>query len=250
MMDRIRGLNTGWISIAIFILIWELVATYGIVDPLYIGTPHLILGKAGELLSDPKLLKYMFNSGQAFLAGYFSAVIVGCALGFLFGIRAGVKKAFYPFISILNATPFVAVLPLIIIWFGLGVPAKSFLVFLMVLTPMVIYTLDSLGTVDKGLLVMAETFGLSTWQKITKIYYYHSLPYIFSGARIGIGRGLIAVIIAEMYGLGRGIAYFIPYYGATYQTDKLLANILFFLVLNFILLRVLKAVRTKLVFWE
>ncbi len=241
-----------WISglaLLTFLVAWELFALFNVVDQLYIGVPHQIFLSLWVTISEPAFLSHLGNSGRAFLMGYCLAVLGGAALGFATSLNKVVRQVLSPFILIFNSLPFVAILPLLIIWFGMGIFAKTVMVFLMVFPSITIHVSESIRMTDKDIKVMFQSFGANKWQTVRKLYIYQSLPYIFSGARIGIGRGLIAIIVAEIYGLGKGIAYYIPYYGATFQTDRLLASVLVIISINFFLVYLLNVIRQRVVFW-
>ncbi|MEI6266816.1 MAG: ABC transporter permease [bacterium] len=248
--NKKRSWNYGYFSVILFLLLWEYVASQSIIDPIYIGTPHIIMVKLYQMFLKPDFYDSFKNSAQAFFIGYVLAVVFGAGFGLLLGTKKKLYQIMSPFVFTINSLPFVAILPLIIIWFGVGLVAKSFVVFLMVVSPVIIYTLDSTKTLDEGLLLMSKSFKASEWIKLKSIYFYHSLPYIFSGARVGVGRGIIAIVVSELYGFGMGMAYYIQYYGSTYQTDKLMANILLIVSFNFVLIYLLKKIQKKVVFWR
>ncbi|NTU69483.1 ABC transporter permease [bacterium] len=242
-----------WISIltvAIVIFLWELVTTIGLIKPVYIGTPHVILEKLLVMFSQKSFYLALANSFESFFFGFFLAIVIGVPLGLLLGIRKKAAQIAAPFIFTFNTIPYIAILPLFIIWFGIGTLAKTVMVFLMASAPIIIYTFDSTKTVDKGLIMMAKSFGKTEISNLKNIIFYHSLPYIFSGIRVAVGRGLIAVIVAEIYGLGKGIGYYVSYYGSTLQTDRLMALVIVVLFTNFLLIWFINKVKKSIVFWD
>ena len=247
---RDKYINYGFFSVILFFVVWETAAVSGLVDPLYIGTPHKIVAKFVQMFQRPDFYNSLQNSAQAFIIGYTSALVIGSIFGLLLGTKKKIYQILSPFVFTVNALPMVAILPLIIIWFGVGTVAKSFVVFLMVVSPIIIYTLDSTKTISSELLTMARSFKTSEWFNLKNLYFPHSLPYIFSGARVGIGRGIIAIVVSELYGFGVGIAYYLQYYGNTYQTDKLMANIVLIVSFNFVFIYLLRKIQKRFVFWD
>jgi NitT/TauT family transport system permease protein len=224
-------------------MLWEIAATTKIIQPIFIGTPHLIFGKIIEIFISGKYRLALFESALAFFVSYFLAVMTGGVLGLFIGTNKKFYRLISPFIYIFNTIPYIAILPLFIIWFGVGIKAKILVAFLMIISPVLIYTIDSTKTVSRDLLEMARSFNASRIFIIKNLYVGHSLPYILSGARVGIGRGISAIIVAEIYGLGLGAGYYVSFFGTTFQTDRLMALVVIIVCFNMLLLSLIRKIQ-------
>ncbi len=156
-----------------------------------------------------------------------------------FGIAIGwYKKLAYtcdPFINAMNATPRVALLPLVIIWLGIGILSKVGIIFLGAIFPMLINTRDGVKTTPLNLLNAARSFGASEWQIFKTVVLPSTVPFILTGLRQGIGRALIGVMVGELYAATAGIGFMITVAGATFQTDKVFVGVLIFAISGVVL---------------
>ena len=142
---------------------------------------------------------------------------------------------FDPFINAMNATPRVALLPLIIIWLGIGIMSKVGIIFLGAVFPMLINARDGVKTTPHSLINAAKSFGASEWQIFRSVVFPSTVPFILTGLRLGIGRALVGVLVGELYAATAGIGFMITVAGATFQTDKVFVGILIFAITGMVL---------------
>jgi len=151
-------------------------------------------------------------------------------VGIPLGIATGwYRRLFYvldPFISAFYATPRVALLPLIIIWVGIGIWSKIVVVFLGAVFPVLLNTLAAVRTTDARLLRAARSFGAGDLQVFRTIVLPGSVPFILTGLRLGAGRALVGVVVGELYAATAGVGFLIAVAGASFQTDKVLVGVL------------------------
>ena len=131
-----------------------------------------------------------------------------------------------PFIAGLNATPRVALLPLVVIWLGIGIWSKVAIVFLGAVFPIVFNMMTAMRTLDESLLKAARSFGANDSQIFRTLALPSSVPFLISGLRLGAGRGLVGIVIGELYAANIGVGYLIALYGSTFQTSSLFVGIL------------------------
>ncbi len=167
----------------------------------------------------------LYVSGSEFLLGFTFAILFGIPFGLLLGWYRKFNYVFEPFVSALNATPRVALTPLLIIWFGIGIWSKVALVFLGGVFPIIINTQSGVRALDELLLRAARSFGARDRQIFTTIALPGSIPFILSGIRVGLGRALVGIVVGELIGATAGIGYLMSIAGATFQTDKLFVGI-------------------------
>lgn len=224
----IRGL----VSIASFLLFWELSVRLSGINQALISMPSKILAAGHRLLLLGDFWFHFFITVKALLVGFSLAVFIGVVLGVIIGH----ERKYYDYLNIhiiiLNAIPIVSIIPLAIIWFGIGLPLKIFVVFFMALVPILISTIDGIRNVDNGLLLMAKSFGFGKIKILKSVTFFSSLPFIFSGMRMAVGKAVIGIVIAEVFGYGEGIGYLMTYYSSQFMTSEVLFLLFVLIFLN------------------
>ena len=212
--------------IVIFLVVWELVGSLALVNPLFTSAPSRVL-KAGLLLiQDGTLFQHLAVSGTEFLLGFGAAIVIGFPVGIMLGWFKVINASFGPFIAAMQATPRIALMPLFIIWFGLGITSKIVVVALSAIFPLIVNLQVAMSTIDADLVRVARSYGATRWQIFRSVALPTSVPFLITGLRLAAGRGLLGVIVAEVFGGSQGIGYMIQYAGATFQTDKVFAGVL------------------------
>ena len=238
-------------SIFIFIILWQLIGQLKIIDPLFIGSPVQIAKEIIDFFISGEIYPHLLASFQAFVIGLILAILIGVTGGLAVGLKDNLYNFISPYLFALHSTPKIALMPLIIIWFGIGFKAKITLIFLMSVIPIIVSTVDSAKTIDSSLIKMAHSFKASNSFVIKTIIFYGSLPYIISGIRIAVGRAFIGLVVAEFFGLGIGLGYLISFYGATFQTNRLMAIIVLIVIFNFLIVNVIiYFIEKKVIKWD
>ena len=150
----------------------------------------------------------------------------------------------------MNATPRVALLPLIIIWLGIGILSKIGIIFLGAVFPLIINTRDGVKTTPVSLLNAARSFGASEWQLFRSVVVPSTVPFILTGLRLVIGRALIGVMVGELYAATAGIGFMITVAGATFQTDKVFVGVLIFALSGMIATDVIDRIERRFDKWR
>src|ERR1043165_6973506 len=226
----------GTVSVAIFLTIWELCGnTFQLINPMFMSAPSLIFKAAVQLFASGEIWNDLYVSGIEFAWGYFLSVVVAIP----FGIAIGWYKRFAyvcdPFVNAMNATPRVALLPLVIIWLGIGILSKVGIIFLGAVFPLLINPRDGVKTTPANLLTAARSFGASEWQIFRSVVLPSTVPFILTGLRLAIGRALIGVMVGELYAATAGIGFMITVAGATFQTGKVFVGVLIFAITGMIM---------------
>lgn len=233
-----------------FLIIWQLVSYYEIINPVFIGSPAEIINEGINLFAGGMVYPYLLRSFAAFLPGFLLAIIFGVVLGLLAGINKNLGKTANSYILGFDSIPKIAFLPLIIIWFGFNFKAEIFIIFLMAIVPILINTIEGVKSTDKSLIKMAQSFGAKDKFILKSIVFFSSLPFIISGIKIAVGRSLVGLIISEFFGLSKGIGYLISFYGATFHINKMLAVISLIVMFSFFSLKVINKLEIKLLKWR
>ena len=216
----------GVTGVLVFFSIWEYIGTSGLVNPLFVSAPTKILRAAIGMIQQGDIWNDLYVSGAEFAIGFALAIVIGIPLGMLLGWYRTVYYILDPFVTAFNATPRIALTPLFIIWFGIGIWSKVALVFLGAFFPIVLNTFAGVRTLDELLLRAARSFGANDRQIFRTIVLPGSVPFILSGLRLGLGRALVGIVVGEMVAATAGIGYSMAVAGATFQTDKLFVGVL------------------------
>jgi ABC-type nitrate/sulfonate/bicarbonate transport system permease component len=129
-------------------------------------------------------------------------------------------------VSALYATPRIALLPLVMIWFGIGLMSKIAIVFLGAIFPILVNTITGVRTVNADFVKVARSFGSNDWQMFLTVVLPSSVPLLLSGLRLGLGHALVGIVVGEMYGATHGLGFLIATAGARFQTDKVMVGII------------------------
>jgi len=221
----------GTTAVILFLATWEAIGnTFQLINPMFMSAPSLIWKAAVQLFGSGEIYNDLYVSGVEFGWGYFLSVIFAIPFGIAIGWYKRMAYTFDPFINAMNATPRVALLPLGIIWLGIGILSKVGIIFLGAVFPLMINTRDGVKTTPVNLLNAARSFGASEWQIFMSIVLPSTVPFILTGLRLAVGRALIGVLVGELYAATAGIGFMITVAGATFQTDKVFVGILLFAI--------------------
>jgi NitT/TauT family transport system permease protein len=216
----------GSTAVLLVLGIWQAMWSAGMISPLFMSGPSAIAKRFWEDLLHGSLLADFKYSGVNFLIGFVAATAAGVVAGVIIGWYAKVSMLASPFLNALYATPRVAMVPLIIIWFGIGMWSKVFIVFISAFFPVLVNTIGGIRATDRDLLRAARAFCASDWQIFTTIAVPGAVPFILTGVRQGVALGLIGVVVGEMFGGSQGIGFMVAYGGQTFATDTLFVGVL------------------------
>ena len=215
-------------TLVVVLLLWEAVSRTGLVNPLFISSPTAVVRAGYTLFADGDIWRHLNVSGTEFLLGYGLAALVGVPVGIATGWYRRVSYLLGPFIDTLNAVPRLTLLPLIIIWFGIGIWSKVVVVFLGAVIPIAISTHAGVRTNEARFLRVARSFGASELKILSSIILPGTVPFIFTGLKYGAGRALLGVVVGELYAATAGVGWMIGDAGNTLQTDVLFFGVFLF----------------------
>ena len=219
----------GTLSVTLFLVIWELVGnTFQLINPMFMSAPSLIWNAAIQMFFSGEIYNDLYVSGIELFWGYFLSAVVAVPFGISIGWYKKVAYIFDPFVNAMNATPRVALLPLVIIWLGIGILSKVGIIFLGAVFPILINARDGVKTTPVNLLIAARSFGASEWMIFKTVVFPSTVPFILTGLRLGLGRAIVGVMVGELYAATAGIGFMITVAGATFQTDKVFVGVLIF----------------------
>jgi NitT/TauT family transport system permease protein len=205
--------------------LWELISRFVVANPLFLAAPSQIAVAILKLARTGELWRHIGVSGAEFAIGYVIACALGIALGLGMASSATFKQAAQPWVSGLYATPTIALAPLFILWFGIGIWSKVIVVISLVLFPVTINTEAGLRTTSERLIEMLRAFGATPRQIFFKVSLPSAVPFILAGLKLGIGRGLIGVVVAELFGSRGGLGNLISQSADAFNMPELFAGV-------------------------
>ncbi|MBI1777690.1 MAG: ABC transporter permease [Proteobacteria bacterium] len=239
-----------WAALIGAILLWQAASTVGLVSPVFLPSPDSVARALWRLALSGKLADHLEASLVRILGGWVIGTLAGLAAGTAIGVFSLARAAGLPIVSALFPIPKIALLPLFILWFGIGEPAKLATIALGVFFPTVIATASGIDQVPRSLIRMAQSFNLPGHAILRTIVLPGALPGILSGFRISASIALILVVAAEMIGAERGIGAFILTAGNLMQTDQLLAGVVVLSLLGLGVGALLSAAERWLLRWR
>jgi NitT/TauT family transport system permease protein len=220
-----RRYLAGTLSVVGGLVFWEVVSRYWIANALFLASPTQIAAAIYHLAVTGQLWHHITISAAEFAVGYVIASAIGIAFGFAMASSATVKQALQPWISGLYATPTIALAPLFILWLGIGIWSKVLVVIFLVTFPVTINTEAGLRTTSERLIEMLRSFGATRRQIFLKVSLPSAIPFILAGLKLGIGRGLIGVVVAELFGSRAGLGRLISQSADAFNMPELFAGV-------------------------
>jgi NitT/TauT family transport system permease protein len=236
-------------AFALFLLLWELLPALDIVKPLFTSSPTRIV-KAAKWLFAHGLWNDIRVSVIEFGLGFALAGALGIPGGILLGWYRRLTVMFDPFITGLYALPRSALLPILILWLGIGIRSKIAVVFLGAIFPILINAMAGVRTIDEMLLRCARSFGANDRQLFLTLALPSSVPFIITGLRLGVGRALVGIVVGELVAATAGIGHMMSVAGATFQTDKVYVGILLLAGAGYLLTALLKRLEARFETWR
>jgi ABC-type nitrate/sulfonate/bicarbonate transport system permease component len=217
-------------SVVVVLSLWEIFGRQ--VDPLFLSYPSAIARAFFQLLGAGEFERQALGSLQVFAIGLIAALVLGIALGLLMGRYRLAEYLLDPYVYALDATPRVALIPLLLLWFGLGTSSKIAIVFLSGLFPVLMNTFAGVRTVSAQLVDIGRAYGAREGKIFTKIILPAALPFVMAGIRLAVGRALIGIITAEMFTAVTGLGALLIRYSSALATDKFFVPVILLALLG------------------
>jgi NitT/TauT family transport system permease protein len=240
-------------SIALLLAVWEVlprIMTLSAGTKLFFTTPSEIVGTLWRLFATGAIWTPLGVSASGFALGLGLAIVVGLPLGVLIGRSRALNAMLDPFITAFNATPRLVFLPLVMLWFGLGLWSKVVIVFIGALFPLLINTYEGVRNADKTLINVVRSFGASEWDVARLVVVPNAMPYIIAGLRLAIGRAVLGVVVAEFFGSESGLGVMMVQAAGRYQVDVVFSGLIVFAVLSLAMTALVQMLENRLSLWR
>jgi ABC-type nitrate/sulfonate/bicarbonate transport system permease component len=234
--------------LALILIVWQIVGPH--ISPIFFTYPTQIAVAFYTLTASGDLPYYLSQSLEVMFYGLLSAIIVGIPLAVLMARVRWLDWALDFPINALYATPLVALVPLLVLWFGIYMKAKIIVVFLFAVFPILINTYQGVRECDKNMLEVARSFRSNEWRVWQDVLLPYALPYIAAGVRLAIGRGLVGMVIAEFYTTITGLGFMITRYANNFEMDKTFVPVIVLMTLGVSLTSGLKWLERRIAPWS
>lgn len=215
----------GALGVALVVGTWWGISASGVINPLIFASPLDSAVAFVRLFATGEIYPHLLASGRLLFTGLAAAIITGTVLGFAAGWFRTLRAVLLPHVSLLYSTPSIAMMPLLLVFLGLGFRSQFAVVYLLAFFPAYYAAVDAVTTTDPNLLKVARSFTASDMKVFRSVILPGSIPVLISGLRLALGKGIIAVIIVELYASAEGIGFFLNLSGRRFQTDNVFAII-------------------------
>ncbi len=242
-----------WAGLAVFVLLIALAEVgtrTGIISALTLPRPSDVLATFGELYQSGLLWKHLVPSLTRLAVGAALGAAVGISVGVLIGLFSYIRAGLVPLVAAIFPIPKIALLPLFVIWFGIDEGSKYALIALGTFTPTVVATYGAVDNVDRTLIRMGQSFGLTWWSIVRKIVLPGAMPGILSGLRISLAIGIILLVAAEMLGAEYGIGAYILEAGSLYDLERLFAGVVILSLLGVLVSAAISLIERRVLDWR
>jgi len=247
---RRQALILGTLSMIGLVVLWQIAVDGGFINPFFISTPSQVWTEFVAQFEDGQVAANVGATLYCFAWSMGLATVAGILLGMLAGWFPDVEAALEPFIWFKYSAPTVAFYPLFVAWLGYGTPTIIAIAFLFALTPIYANTLSGIKNTDRDLARAARSFGAKPYDIFFRVALPGSVPVMMAGLRLGVGRALTGVVVAELFGANAGLGYAITYYGQLMQTTRMMVSIVIVILLGVILTQILSFLESKTDSWR
>lgn len=239
-----------WLAFAGILAVWQLADSAGWVDSVFLPSPLAICDALAQLTLSGDLWKNLSISLVRIGSGWIIGATLGVSLGVVMGLSTAGRAIGMPLVSAIYPIPKIALMPLLILWLGIGEAPKVVTIASGVFFPTVIATLAAIDSVPRNLIRMAQSFNLPMSAIIWKIMLPSALPGVLAGFRISVSIALILVVAAEMIGAQFGIGAFLLTAGNLMQSDDLMAGVVVLALLGLVIGAILTALERFFLRWR
>ena len=236
------------VSVVVVLGAWEVLGAN--VNPIFLSTPSRISLALLTMLRTGQIVEALRLSVLGLALGYGAAILVGVPLGILMARNRTAEAALEPWVTALYVTPRVALVPLLLIWFGIGFEAQVVTIFLSSVFPIIINSYAGVRDIGSNLVDTARAFCASERQLFFEVILPASVPFMMTGLRLGIGQAVIGMIVAQMFLALSGLGKLLVNYGDAFKTDYVFAVVIVVGVLGVALTELVKMVERRFAHWK
>ena len=231
------------------LIAWELLSRF-VIPPQFLPSPSMIALAFVTTIRSGELPRQLWQTTSVLLLGFGLAIVTGMAIGIAMGMFKTLRRILDPYVNAFYAMPTVAMVPLVIIWLGLGFEAKVFLTWLVSVFPVIINAQIGVMNVPPAFIETARAFGCDRWQLFRRVILQAAVPFLIAGVRLGLGRALVGVVVAEMFTALTGLGSMIVFYGNTFRTAELFVPMVVLAILSVVITNLIYRVEVWIAPWR
>jgi NitT/TauT family transport system permease protein len=232
------------------LLVWEFATRAGLIRAVFFSSPTAIVGAAWTLFSRGTIWEDIGVSMEEFALGFATAAVLGIVVGVASGWNRRVNALASPWIAAWYATPHIALIPLIVLWFGIGLGYKVFYVFLVAFFSVAINTMVGVQSAEESYLQVARSFRAGQWTVLRTVVLPAAVPYVLTGLRLGAGRAWVGVVVAELVGANHGIGFMINLAGQMLNMAQAMLGIVLLGVFGIVIGELMRRIERRFDIWR
>jgi NitT/TauT family transport system permease protein len=245
-----RAWTMGLLGILVAFAVWQLITSLGLVAPLFLASPEATWHALVDYVSSGAIWPDLSTSGLEFILGLGISVIAGVAIGVVYGLNAPTREFLSPLVIALNAMPQIAVIPLLILRFGVGIESKIVMIVMMCIATILLNTATGMQVIDERFVRLSRSMTASRLQFLWTVALPSALPYIMTGIRICVGRALIGVVVGELFASRNGIGHLLVNSAANFNMPLLYAGLIVVTFFGIVLTQLIGVVERRVQAWR
>jgi NitT/TauT family transport system permease protein len=238
------------LNLSLFLLAWELIPTLTDLPPLFLPQLSDVLGEISEMYQEGILLDNLFISLRVYLIGMGISIGIGVPLGLLLGGFRTLDRFLTPYVWVVYTTPLIIMMPLILLWVGINNRARVLLIVVSAVPAILVIVMEGVKTVDNSLLKAAKSFGAGRSRLFTHVIFPSTVPFIATGVKMGVSRGLIGLFVGELFTAANGIGYIITLATKVFNTSRVYAMLFIFVTFSVTMVGISQYVERRLSAWR
>ena len=246
----LRTIGEYALSVGVFIAIWWIYVAVKHVPAYILPSPPKVWNSLEKMFVNGTVYPHLWTTTYEVILGFVIGAFLGIVLGYIFIKVDALKTMLMPYLIFLQTAPKIALVPLFVIWFGIGLVSKVVLIISMVLFPVLSGMMLGLESIPPDVRNLMKILKASKWQIFSQVEMQYSLPALFASMKVGIVQAVIGAIVAEWMSGKQGLGYILTYASSTYDTPMLLAGIIVTIILGIATYQVISVLEDKFLYWD
>ena len=246
----LRTIGEYALSVGVFIAIWWIYVAVKHVPAYILPSPPKVWNSLEKMFVKGTVYPHLWTTTYEVILGFVIGAFLGIVLGYIFIKVDALKTMLMPYLIFLQTAPKIALVPLFVIWFGIGLVSKVVLIISMVLFPVLSGMMLGLESIPPDVRNLMKILKASKWQIFSQVEMQYSLPALFASLKVGIVQAVIGAIVAEWMSGKQGLGYILTYASSTYDTPMLLAGIIVTIILGIATYQVISVLEDKFLYWH
>lgn len=246
----LRTIGEYALSVGVFIAFWWIYVAVKHVPAYILPSPPKVWNSLEKMFVKGTVYPHLWTTTYEVILGFVIGAFLGIVLGYIFIKVDALKTMLMPYLIFLQTAPKIALVPLFVIWFGIGLVSKVVLIISMVLFPVLSGMMLGLESIPPDVRNLMKILKASKWQIFSQVEMQYSLPALFASMKVGIVQAVIGAIVAEWMSGKQGLGYILTYASSTYDTPMLLAGIIVTIILGIATYQVISVLEDKFLYWH